>query len=71
MSYLVSSLCELLSVASCLPTTTGKFEEFISDVLVILWGWAQHSNGEIACAALKYVVMTLVPSIHFVLYCKC
>ncbi|KAK3910971.1 Focadhesin [Frankliniella fusca] len=49
----IVSLCELLSVVSCLSTTTGKYEEFITDVITTLWGWAQHANNDIACAALK------------------
>ncbi|XP_026290948.1 focadhesin isoform X2 [Frankliniella occidentalis] len=49
----IVSLCELLSVVSCLSTTTGKYEEFIADVIVTLWSWAQHANSEVACAALK------------------
>lgn len=49
----IVSLCELLSVVSCLSTTTGKYEEFISEVIVTLWGWTQHSNTEVACAALR------------------
>ncbi|XP_034247054.1 focadhesin isoform X2 [Thrips palmi] len=49
----IVSLCELLSVVSCLSTTTGKYEEFIAEVIVTLWGWIQHSNSEVACAALR------------------
>lgn len=49
----IVSLCELLSVVSCLSTTTGKFEEFITEVIVTLWGWAVHTNRQVACAALK------------------
>ena len=73
MEYLLCfSLCELLSVVSCLSTTTGKYEEFISEVIVTLWGWTQHSNTEVACAALRFVYF-LTPSdlkIIFFVHCK-
>lgn len=48
------SLCELLSVTALLSNATGKFQDFINDVITTLWGWAQHSRGDVASAALKY-----------------